>query len=220
MNCSNYRILAQISHLCKIILNILQERLRVSLQENLNEEQGGLMRYRSTIRQIKSINRWRSAKQVNKPTSHCSVDFKRASDSAQHEGLRNSLTSMVENFARNVTDGCLVKESISEWVRATIGSRPGDRKSPFLFISISEKSPERHGSAGVWTCCHAGICRLRPAICRWYRFVGGGEPAASLQLQLAEVYQADENFGLLINMDKIKVEALRTVKKRNNCIGA
>jgi hypothetical protein len=95
MNCTDYRTIALVWHLCKIMLNTLQERLRSVLEENRSEEQGGFRKDRSTIRQILMLGLIAEEMQ-NKSRNlyHCFIDFQKAFDTVWHEGLWCSLVSM------------------------------------------------------------------------------------------------------------------------------
>jgi hypothetical protein len=77
------------------MLNILQERLRSVLEENLSEEQGGFRKDRSTIQQILTL-RLIAEEMQNRSRNvyNCFIDFQKAFDSVWHEGLWRLLASM------------------------------------------------------------------------------------------------------------------------------
>jgi len=49
MECSNYRTIALTSHLGKVLMMILTERLRSQIEEHTADEQAGFRKDRSTV---------------------------------------------------------------------------------------------------------------------------------------------------------------------------
>ena len=213
LDCRNYRTIALISHLCKIMLNILQERLRGAMDENLSEEQGGFRKNRSTIQQILTLRLIAEEMQSkSKNLYHCFIDFKKAFDSVWHEGLWWSLASMgvsekIIRAARSLYEmsEMTVKtgKGFSEWVKATIGSRQGDQMSPLLFLAILEKIMEKMEIQ------EEGGVKIQGIIIKDLRFADDvdllSEREDHLQNQLTEVYRTGEAFGMHINKEKTKV---------------
>jgi len=54
--CSNYHIIALISHTSKVMLKILQNRLQQYMNQELSDEQAGFQRGRETRDQIANIH--------------------------------------------------------------------------------------------------------------------------------------------------------------------
>ena len=50
--CSNYRTIALLNHMCKVLMMVLLERLKPKVEEYLAEEQAGFRRDRNTTQQI------------------------------------------------------------------------------------------------------------------------------------------------------------------------
>ena len=69
MECTNYRTTELISHMCKIMLNILRERLRRVIEEKISEEQRGFRKDKSTIQQILTLRLIAEEMQNNSRTS-------------------------------------------------------------------------------------------------------------------------------------------------------
>lgn len=72
--CCNYWTISFISHMAKIILNVVLEGLQTSMGPFLGEEQAGWRTYRSTIQQILILRRmaeksWRKKNQIYKTDS-------------------------------------------------------------------------------------------------------------------------------------------------------
>ena len=88
MECSNYRTIALISHLSKVLLTVILERLKPVLEHCLSEEQGGFRKDHSTVQQILTL-RLANEKYTDRKRSiyHCFVDYAKAFDRVWHEGL-------------------------------------------------------------------------------------------------------------------------------------
>src|SRR6218665_2380638 len=55
LECSNYRTIALMSHLVKVLMSVLTERLRAQTEEHLADEQAGFRKHRSTVQQILTL---------------------------------------------------------------------------------------------------------------------------------------------------------------------
>ena len=79
--CSNYRTIAFISHISKVMLKILQARLQQHVNHELPVFQAGFRRGRGTRDQIANI-RWiiAKARKFQKNIYFCSVDYAKAFD--------------------------------------------------------------------------------------------------------------------------------------------
>ena len=93
-DCANYRTTALITHLSKILLLVILERLKATLEGCLSEEQAGFIRDRSTVQQILTL-RLIAEKylQRDKHVYNCFIDYTKAFDSVWHEGLWEILPS-------------------------------------------------------------------------------------------------------------------------------
>ena len=87
-HCTNYRTIALISHVGKVLLLIILNRLTAILEPMMSEEQGGFRRDRSTVQQILAL-RLIAEKYLerNRPVYNCFIDYTKAFDSVWHDGL-------------------------------------------------------------------------------------------------------------------------------------
>ena len=86
MECKNYRTIALISHMAKIVLLVLPNRLKAQIGEHLADEQAGFIKVRNTIQQILTLRLIaKQAKRKNKLVYNCFIDFQKAFDSVQHK---------------------------------------------------------------------------------------------------------------------------------------
>ena len=89
--CSNYRIIALISHASKVMLKILQARLQQYVNRKLLYVQTGFRKGRGTRDQIANI-RWimEKAREFQKNMYFCFIDYAKAFDCVDHKKLENS----------------------------------------------------------------------------------------------------------------------------------
>ena len=89
--CSNYHIIALISHASKVMLKILQARLQQYVNRELPDVQARFKRDRGTIDQIANIC-WiiEKARVFQKNIYFCFIDYAKAFDCVHHNKLENS----------------------------------------------------------------------------------------------------------------------------------
>ena len=211
--CSNYRTIALIPHVCKTMLNILQERLRGTLEEHLSEEQGGFRPDRSTIQQILTIRLIaENVLERGQKLYHCFVDFKKAFDSVWHEGLwasleavgvQKKLVRVIAALYKQSTMAVRTKAGVSEWIQTSIGCRQGDPLSPILFLVLLDKIMEKLE-------CKEGLgVMIQGTEIKDLRFADDidqiSENKDHLQEQVSELNNSGKMFGLFINIEKTKV---------------
>jgi hypothetical protein len=133
LECSNYRTIALISHLGKVLMMILAERLRNHMEEHLADEQAGFRKDRSTIQQILAVRLIaEKARRKNKKIYNCFVDFKKAFDSVdqnvtwavlQSYGVDNKLIQLLRDI--NGTSQAAVRTcgELGPWFRTNRGMR-------------------------------------------------------------------------------------------------
>ena len=91
--CSNYHTIAFISHASKVMLKILQDRLKQYMNRELPDVQAGFREGRGTRVQIANI-RWimEKAREFQKNIYFCFIDYAKAFDCVDHNKLENSET--------------------------------------------------------------------------------------------------------------------------------
>ncbi|KAJ0179959.1 hypothetical protein K1T71_004550 [Dendrolimus kikuchii] len=93
--CSNYRLIALIPHASKILLHIPNEILKFYLSREIAPEQAGFVRGKGTREQILNVRQIiEKAREFNKPTYICFVDFSKAFDSVKWPVLWETLLTM------------------------------------------------------------------------------------------------------------------------------
>ena len=106
--CSNYLIIALISHANKVMLKILQARLQQYVNHELPDVQAGFRKGRGIRDQIANIRCIiEKAKEFQKNTYFCFIDYTRAFDSVDHNnlwkipqemGIADHLTCLLRNL--------------------------------------------------------------------------------------------------------------------------
>ena len=93
--CSNYRTIALISHVSKVMLKILQARLQQDVNREIPDGQAGFRKGRGTRDQIANI-RWiiEKAREFQRNTYFCLIDYAKAFDCVDHNKLWKILQEM------------------------------------------------------------------------------------------------------------------------------
>ena len=93
--CSNYHIIALISHTSKVLLKILQARLQQYMNHELPDVQAGFSKGRGTRDQIANIH-WfiEKAREFQKNIYYCFIDYVKTFDCVDHNKLWKILKEM------------------------------------------------------------------------------------------------------------------------------
>ena len=93
--CSNYRTTALISHASKVMLKILQARLKQYMNHEISDIQAGFRKGRGTRDQIASIH-WiiEKAREFQENIYFCFIDYAKAFDCVDHNTLWKLLKEM------------------------------------------------------------------------------------------------------------------------------
>ena len=91
--CSNYCIIALISHASKFMFKILQDRLQQYVTQELSDVQAGFRKGRETRDQIANIH-WIMEKAKEFQKNICLIDYAKAFDCVDHNKLWKILKEM------------------------------------------------------------------------------------------------------------------------------
>ena len=109
--CSNYRTIALISYASKVMLKILQATLQQYVNHELPDVQAGFRKGSRTRDQIANIHRIiEKAREFQKNTYFCFIDYAKPFDCVEHNKLRKILQEMgipdhLTCFLRNLYAG-------------------------------------------------------------------------------------------------------------------
>ena len=209
--CTNYRTISLISHMCKVMLMVLLERLKAQMEPNLAEEQAGFRRDRSTIQQILTLRLIaEKAKRKNIKVYNCFIDFKKAFDSIQQSiiwatfgsfAVGEKLIRVLKNSYEQSKSAVRVGAMLGEWFKTSIGTRQGDPLSPTTFIAYLERVMDTVQERGTGVAINGRLINN-------LRFADDIDLLEvnrdNLQENLEQLRKVGEESGLVINKDKTK----------------
>lgn len=148
-DCRNYRTIALMSHVGKIFMMILLERLKAQTEEHLADEQAGFRKDRNTVQQILMLRLIaEKAKRKGRQVYNCFIDFEKAFDSVykdvmwttlQSYGVGKRLTAILRDIGERSRMAVRVGQDIGDWFEMSVGTKQGDPVSPNLFIITLER---------------------------------------------------------------------------------
>ena len=93
--CSNYRRIALISHASKVMLNIINERIKLYLLLEIAPEQAGFVPGRGTRNQISNMRQIiKKVREYNKAVYLCFIDYEKAFDNVKWKILWKRLRKL------------------------------------------------------------------------------------------------------------------------------
>ena len=145
--CSNYRIIALISHASKVMPKILQARLQQYVNWEFPDVQAGFRKGRGTRDQIDNIH-WiiKKAKEFQKNIYVCFIDYTKALDCVDHNKMWKILKEMgildLNCLLRNLYAGqeatVRTGHGTTDWFQIGKGVHQGCILSPCLFNLYAE----------------------------------------------------------------------------------
>ena len=140
--CSNYRTIALISHASKVMLKILQARLRQYVNRELPDVQGGFRKCRGTRDQI--VNIWwimKKAREFQKNIYFCFIEYAKVFDCVDHNqlwkilkqmGIPDQLTCLLRNLYAGQEATVRTGHGTTDWFQIGKGVPQGCILSPCL----------------------------------------------------------------------------------------
>ena len=159
--CQNYRTISLISHPSKVMLKVIQNRLKLQAEAIIAEEQAGFRAGRSTCEQIFNL-RVLCEKYAHHQQHlyHVFIDFKKAFDWVWHAALwttmknyniSHDLICSIKGLYSNATSAVFNNGSIGEWFHASVGSKTRVPTIPHAVQHLSRTNYDRRIG---WTCRH------------------------------------------------------------------
>ena len=140
--CSNNRTISLLSHLSKILLKILLERMRAKVEFELYVTQAGFRPAQRTTTHIYNLHLiTERARSHQQPLYMCFVDFEKAFDTIYHEKLRQTLGNMgfpqhtvalIGSLYEGQRSNVRTNGRCSEWFAVLRGIRQECNVSPYL----------------------------------------------------------------------------------------
>ena len=148
--CSNYRTIALMNHVCKILMLILLERLKTQIEPYIADTQAGFRKDHSTMQQILILRLIaQEAKKKNKLIFNNFIDFQKAFDTVNHSvlwavlksyGVGKRLLALMKNVSERSEMAVRFANDLGEWFKAEMGTKQGDPISPTSFIVLLERA--------------------------------------------------------------------------------
>jgi hypothetical protein len=214
--CKNHRTIALIPHASKILLHIINERLRPHLERELPVEQAGFRKGRGTRDQIANIRHiMEKCLEFQRNIYMCFIDYAKAFDCVRHSALWTALHEMgipahLIHLIRNLYDGqaaCVrTEKGNSDWFVLGQGVRQGCILSPSLFNLYAEFIMRRamDGWSGGLSIGGRKVSNLRYADDTTLITTSMTEMAELLN----RVKEESERLGLRLNVSKTKLMAI------------
>ena len=146
--CSNYCIIALISHTSRVMLKILQARLQQYMNHELLDVQAGFRKGRGTRDQIANIH-WiiEKAREFQKNIYFCLVDCPKTFDCVENNkrwkileemGIPDHLTCLLRNLYASQEATVRTEHGTTDWFIVGKGVHQGYILSPSLFNLYAE----------------------------------------------------------------------------------
>ena len=138
--CSNYRTIALISHIIKVMLKIPQARLQQYVNQELPDVQAGFRKDRGTRDQLANIH-WiiKKAGEIQKITYFCFIDYAKAFDCVDHNKVWKILKEMgIPDHLTCLWRNLYAGQEATDWFQIGKGVCQGCILSPCLFNLYAE----------------------------------------------------------------------------------
>jgi hypothetical protein len=146
--CENYRTVSLISHASKVLLHIINQRLKYYLDSQIPPEQAGFVKGKGTREQIFNIRLLiEKSREFRVPIACCFIDYSKAFDCVRWDsmwmvltemGVPPHLTRLVKQLYQNNTATVRVNKLSTENFQVQKGVRQGCILSPLLFNIYGE----------------------------------------------------------------------------------
>ena len=147
--CQSYQSISLISHLSKVVLKIILNRLKLQEEKIIAKEQPRFRSGRSTTEQTFNLRvLCEKHLQHQQDLYHVFIDFKKAFNRVWHAALwatmkkcniSANLIRVINNLCDKATSAVLFNSSVGDWFRTTVGVRQGCLLSPTLFNIFLER---------------------------------------------------------------------------------
>lgn len=149
MQCSDHRTISLMSHLLKVFLRVIHNRIYQKLDMDIEDTQMGFRKGLGTREALFAINvLTQRCLDVNQEVHVCFVDFEKAFDKVRHDKLKQILESknidtrdlqIILNLYWNQRANIRIEEQTSDEIEIRRGVRQGCILSPLLFNIYSEQ---------------------------------------------------------------------------------
>ncbi|KAG1656246.1 Retrovirus-related Pol polyprotein from type-1 retrotransposable element R2 [Nymphon striatum] len=223
IDCELHRTISIMSHLVKILLRVVIERIRNKLLPEISEVQYGYRKDKSTINAILVLRMLgERAIEHQQDVFICFIDYSKAFDKVQHTKLIKLLEQIniddkdlriIKNLYWNQNAAVKVGDELSEWKSIKRGVRQGCVMSPDLFNLYSEHILRQLEDLPGISLGGNNINNIRFADDT--ALIAASEK--KLQALLDKVVECSDKMGLTINVKKTKSMTISKKQQPPNC---
>lgn len=210
--CGEYRMISLMSHVLKLFLNIIQNRVRPKCDEQLGDSQFGFRSGVGTREALFALNVLvQKCRDMQTDVLMCFIDYEKAFDRVKHQHLLRLLTDIgldgkdvriIRNLYENQVATIRVENEETEEIKICRGVRQGCVMSPLLFNIYSE-AVMSEALEGL----EAGV-KINGTVVNNLRYADDTVLIASsehdLQTIVNKVNECSERAGLSMNISKTK----------------
>lgn len=211
--CDNYRTLALISHASKVLLHVINSRIRYYLDWQIPQEQAGFVKGKGTREQILNVRQIvEKCYEFDTPVIMCFVDYSKAFDCVDWNclwdvltelGVPRHLTALLQSLYYNSQGVVRIDRTASDSFKFHKGVRQGCILSPILFNIYGEYIVRKtcDGWDGGIT---VGGCKISNL-----RYADDTTLLAASEIEMSKfldrMERISKDLGLAINRSKTKV---------------
>ncbi|XP_077301158.1 uncharacterized protein LOC143921680 [Arctopsyche grandis] len=223
--CNDYRLISLMSHTLKILLKIIQERIRRKCENMISDSQFGFRRGLGTREALFCMNvLLQKCRDFKKRIYICFIDFEKAFDRVEHDKLIHALNqtgidakdiALLKNLYWNQSAVVKVEDLETLKVEISRGVRQGCVLSPMLFNLYSEMVFNQAVDSRI------GV-KIGGEIINNIRFADDTailtESAEDLQSLLIAIDHSCQKWGMSININKTKSMASKDLPRQVYCL--
>ena len=218
--CSDYRIISVMSHVIKLLMKIILERIKGKITMEIADTQTGFQKDKGTREGIFNLRMLiERCLEVNKDIFLCFIDYTKAFDSINHNKLIESLEKteidgkdlrIIANLYKNQFSSIKINGELTESFEVQKGVRQGCVLSPLLYNLYSEqifKDLEKFNGIKIGGINYTNLRYADDTV-----LVGDSEPA--LQELINEINKRGQKLGLNINIQKTKCMRISRLERK------
>ena len=148
LECDQHRTISIMSHITKILLRIIMQRMRKKIQPEIGEEQCGFVEGKGTVNAVYMLRTvLERSVEVNKDVHLCFIDYTKAFDRVRHVNMVEMLADLqidgkdlrlVKNIYWKQQAAIRIDSTVGQYQSIKRGVRQGCVMSPDLFSLYSE----------------------------------------------------------------------------------